>query len=203
MNKFLKKVLFVLILGINGVFIGYNMLPKVAENQTIDKDGVQIHIVSNGKISQKKVDEFLESYENQPSYLKNKVKNVYFMTQENVIKNENEIYWDGAGDITDDGFADDYDVYVNSGSVCINETLTHEMWHVYDFVYGDGLRSLSDLDNNLINLYNQNKNMFGDHAAENYNEFFATAGDSYINDPEYLNEVDINLYNYFESLPKE
>lgn len=203
MNKFLKKVLFVSILGMIIGFVVYNGMPKVAENQTIDKDGVQIHIVSNGKISQKKVDEFLESYENQPSYLKNKVKNVYLMTQENVIKNENEIYWDGAGDITVDGFADDYDVYVNSGSVCINETLTHEMWHVYDFVYGDGLYSLSDLDNNLINLYNQNKNMLGNHAAENYNEFFATAGDSYINDPEYLNEVDINLYNYFESLPKE
>ena len=178
-------------------------MPKVAENQTIDKDGVQIHIVSDGKISQKKVDEFLESYENQPLYLKSKVKNFYLMTQDNIVKSENEIYWDGAGNVADDGFAYVYDVYVSSSSVCINETLTHEMWHVYDFVYGDGLHSLSELDNNLINLYNQNKNMFGEHAAENYLEFFATAGDSYINDSEYLNEVDINLYNYFESLPKE
>lgn len=199
----MKRILLILILGMIIGFIGYNRMPKVAENQTIDKDGVQIHIVSDGKISQKKVDEFLESYENQPLYLKSKVKNFYLMTQDNIVKSENEIYWDGAGNVADDGFAYDYDVYVSSSSVCINETLTHEMWHVYDFVYGDGLHSLSELDNNLINLYNQNKNMFGEHAAENYLEFFATAGDSYINDSEYLNEVDINLYNYFESLPKE
>lgn len=50
----MKRMLLILILGINVAFIGYNMIPKVAENQTIDKDGVQIHIVSDGKISQKK-----------------------------------------------------------------------------------------------------------------------------------------------------
>lgn len=203
MNNFFKKVLPVLILGIIIGFVVYNGMPKVAENQTIDKDGVQIHIISDGKISQKKVGEFLESYENQPSYLKNKVKNVYLMTQENVIKSENEIYWDGAGNVTNNGFAYDYDVYISSSSVKINKTLTHEMWHVYDFVYGDGLHSLSELDSNLINLYNQNENMLGKYAAENYLEFFATAGETYTNDPEYLKEVDINMYNYFESLPKE
>ena len=203
MNNFFKKVLPVLILGMIIGFVVYNGMPKVAENQTIDKDGVQIHIISDGKISQKKVDEFLESYENQPSYLKNKVKNVYLMTQENIIKSENEIYWDGAGNVTNNGFAYDYDVYISSSSVKIDETLTHEMWHVYDFVYGDGLHFMSELDSNLINLYNQNKNMLGKHAAENYLEFFATAGEIYTNDPEYLKEVDINMYNYFESLPKE
>ena len=203
MNNFFKKVLPVLILGMIIGFVVYNGMPKVAENQKIDKDGVQIHIISDGKISQKKVDEFLESYENQPSYLKNKVKNVYLMTQENIIKSENEIYWDGAGNVTHNGFAYDYDVYISSSSVNIDETLTHEMWHVYDFVYGDGLHSLSELDSNLINLYNQNKNMLGKHAAENYLEFFATAGETYTNDQEYLKEVDINMYNYFESLPKE
>ena len=66
MNNFFKKVLPVLILGMIIGFVVYNGMPKVAENQTIDKDGVQIHIISDGKISQKKVDEFLESYENQP-----------------------------------------------------------------------------------------------------------------------------------------
>ena len=203
MNNFFKKVLPVLILGMIIGFVVYNGMPKVAENQTIDKDGVQIHIISDGKISQKKVDEFLESYENQPSYLKNKVKNVYLMTQENIIKSENEIYWDGAGNVTNSGFAYDYDVYISSSSVKIDETLTHEMWHVYDFVYGDGLHFMSELDSNLINLYNQNKNMLGKHAAENYLEFFATAGETYTNDQEYLKEVDINMYNYFESLPKE
>ena len=134
MNNFFKKVLPVLILGMIIGFVVYNGMPKVAENQTIDKDGVQIHIISDGKILQKKVDEFLESYENQPSYLKNKVKNVYLMTQENIIKSENEIYWDGAGNVTNSGFAYDYDVYISSSSVNIDETLTHEMWHVYDFV---------------------------------------------------------------------
>ena len=203
MNNFFKKVLPVLILGMIIGFVVYNGMPKVAENQTIDKDGVQIHIISDGKISQKKVDEFLESYENQPSYLKNKVKNVYLMTQENIIKSENEIYWDGAGNVTNNGFAYDYDVYISSSSVKIDETLTHEMWHVYDFVYGDGLHFMSELDSNLINLYNQNKNMLGKHADENYLEFFATAGETYTNDQEYLKEVDINMYNYFESLPKE
>ena len=203
MNNFFKKVLPVLILGMIIGFVVYNGMPKVAENQTIDKDGVQIHIISDGKISQKKVDEFLESYENQPSYLKNKVKNVYLMTQENIIKSENEIYWDGAGNVTNNGFAYDYDVYISSSSVKIDETLTHEMWHVYDFVYGDGLHFMSELDSNLINLYNQNKNMLGKHAAENYLEFFATAGETYTNDQEYLKEVDITMYNYFESLPKE
>lgn len=203
MNNFFKKVLPVLILGMIIGFVVYNGMPKVAENQTIDKDGVQIHIISDGKISQKKVDEFLESYENQPSYLKNKVKNVYLMTQENIIKSENEIYWDGAGNVTNNGFAYDYDVYISSSSVNIDETLTHEMWHVYDFVYGDGLHFMSELDSNLINLYNQNKNMLGEYAAENYLEFFATAGETYTNDQEYLKEVDINMYNYFESLPKE
>ena len=60
---------------------------------------------------------------------------------------------------------------------------------------------LSELDFNI--LYNQSPDSLSKHGASNTKEFFAEGGTMYIYSPEELKEKNIDVYNYFEALPKE
>ena len=72
---------------------------------------------------------------------------------------------------------------------------------LYDFSKGDGANWLSDFD--FSNLYNANPNSITEYGATTVKEFFAEAGSMYINNPEELEQKNIDVYNYFELLPKE
>ena len=60
------------------------------------------------------------------------------------------------------------------------------------------------LSSTLFNiLYNQSPDSLSKHGASNTKEFFAEGGTMYIYSPEELKEKNIDVYNYFEALPKE
>ncbi len=56
---------------------------------------------------------------------------------------------------------------------------------------------------NFLALYNANPNSITEYGATDSAEFFAEAGAMYINNPEELMQKNMDVYNYFESLPKE
>ncbi len=60
---------------------------------------------------------------------------------------------------------------------------------------------LSGLDFNI--LYKQNPDSISEYGVTNVNEFFAEAGTMYLLSPEEIKEKNIDVYNYFEALPKE
>lgn len=81
------------------------------------------------------------------------------------------------------------------------KTITHELWHAYDWAYGNGESYYSELQMN--ELYNQNPESLSEYGATDVIEFFAEGGAMYINSPEELKEKNIDVYNFFEALPKE
>lgn len=83
----------------------------------------------------------------------------------------------------------------------IRDNITHELWHVFDYVNGNNEYYLSELEFNV--LYNQNPNSITEYGAKNNLEFFAEAGKMYIYSPEELKEKNMDVFNYFELLPKE
>ena len=66
---------------------------------------------------------------------------------------------------------------------------------------GNDVYYLSELDFNI--LYNQNPGSITEYGATTVHEFFAEGGEMYIYSPEELKEKNIDVYNYFEALPKE
>ena len=83
----------------------------------------------------------------------------------------------------------------------IKEGISHELWHVYDWAFGNDEYYLSELDFNV--LYNQAPESLTKYGATDVVEFFAEGGAMYVNSPEELKEKNIDVYNYFESFPKE
>lgn len=77
------------------------------------------------------------------------------------------------------------------------DTMIHELWHDYDFVNGITQRQ------DFVNLYTSAPNSLGEYGATDIMEFFAVAGTRYVCWPDDLKEQNMDVYNFFEALPKE
>lgn len=192
-KHFIKSLVCVILFGLCGCSsITSKIVPL--EDQTISEGNIQITIQTNGKAYQEDLDNLLSAIEKQPDYLKNKVDNVYLMNASNLMK--------VTGD--DDGYSQAIypDIYFNLVSISndeyTDEVVCHEMWHIYDGYY----EWLSGT-NEFLSLYNTNPSSISDYGAKNSNEFFAEAGVKYLMNPEELKQLNIDVYNYFEALPKE
>lgn len=179
-----------------------------AEAQTLAIQGVPVYIEPDENTTQNDVDIFLKYLNKQPDYLISKCTKIY-LQGENVYYSDAEDNEAGQSSV---GYADpeNYNVHLfinNTKSLDhmteydIMTTITHELWHLYDFSNGDGVNDLSDFD--FLNLYNANPNSITEYGATDSAEFFAEAGAMYINNPEELKQKNMDVYNYFESLPKE
>lgn len=184
-----------------------------AEAQTLAIQGIQVYVEPDDNTVQGDVKFFLEHLKEQPSYLMNKCKEIHLQGSEKFV--------DGAiknGD--DENTAKKIDGYLspleqivylkveikdeNGPNVSDEEkikTITHELWHAYDWAYGDGESYFSELQMN--DLYNQNPYSITEYGATDVEEFFAEGGAIYVNSPEELKEKNIDVYNFFEALPKE
>lgn len=184
-----------------------------AEAQTLAIQGIQVYVEPDDNTVQGDVKFFLEHLKEQPSYLMNKCKEIHLQGSEKFV--------DGAiknGD--DENTAKKIDGYLspleqivylkveikdeNGPNVSDEEkikTITHELWHAYDWAYGNGDLYFSEIQMN--DLYNQNPNSITEYGATDVTEFFAEGGAMYVNSPEELKEKNIDVYNFFEALPKE
>ena len=207
----MKRVIKVLLSSIFclSTLVGCSNSPYAkAEAQTLAIQGVPVYVEPDENTTKNDVDTFLRYLNKQPDYLISKCTKIYLQGENSYYSNaeNNEA---GQSSV---GYADpeDYSIhlFINNTKTLdhmmeydIIATITHELWHLYDFSNGDGINDLSNFD--FSNLYNANPNSITEYGATDSAEFFAEAGSMYINNPEELKEKNIDVYNYFEALPKE
>lgn len=174
-----------------------------AEPQTLTIQGVPVYVEPNDELTQIEVDKHLKAIEEQPEYLMKNCTGIH-LQGENLFNKE-------GGDVSNSGgYTSIKEIYINGRTNfgmgkktedIIKEDISHELWHVFDYTYGNDEYYLSELDFNV--LYNQAPESLTEYGATNANEFFAEAGTMYLLSPEELKEKNMDVYNYFESLPKE
>ena len=184
---------------------------KMAEAQTLDYNGIPVYIEPDEKTLQTTIDEYFKQLGKQPDYLMKNCTEIHFQCEDVFMKNilDNGVAQNEADGEIYDGLTTDTTVYMNTraykfGSEMteddFKESLTHELWHVYDNTHQNGNIPFSEP---IINIYNQDSYLLGEYGATNPYEFFAEAGRIYVNEPDELKEKSEELYNFFESLPKE
>lgn len=188
---------------------------KMAEAQTLDYNGIPVYIEPDEKTLQTTIDKYFKQLEKQPDYLMKNCTEIHFQCEDVFAKTMLD-----SGDVQNEADAADYSglttdnttVYMNTSwkkldsmvtdEETFKETLTHELWHVYDDTHQIGGSYPSD-NVQIVSIYNQNPSLLGEYGATNTLEFFAEAGEMYIYKPDKLKEKSEELYNFFESLPKE
>ena len=80
-------------------------------------------------------------------------------------------------------------------------TVSHELSHIFDFASGSGYGDYGVSNGaQLQSLYQNYPNCVGAYGATDSAEYFAQAGAMYVNDPENLKSVCMDLYNFVDSL---
>ena len=207
----MKKMMKILLSSIFclSILVGCSSSPYAkAEAQTLTIQGVPVYVEPDENTTQKDVDTTLKYLNKQPDYLINKCKKIYLQGEESYLSvNEN-----GESVEISAGYASpaDYSMHLNINNTktidrmeeaYVKFTITHELWHLYDFYNGDGVNDLSNFE--FLSLYNANPTSITEYGATDSAEFFAEAGAMYINNTEELKQKNMDVYNYFEALPKE
>ena len=79
--------------------------------------------------------------------------------------------------------------------------VSHELSHIFDFARGSGYGDYGISNGaQLQSLYQNYTDCVGTYGATDPAEFFAEAGAMYVNDPENLKSVCMDLYNFMDSL---
>lgn len=175
-----------------------------AEPQTLTIQGVPVYVEPNDELTQIEVDKHLKAIEEQPGYLMKNCTGIH-LQGENLFREEGK-------DVSGGGYALVKEIYIDGRTNfgmekrtedIIKNCISHELWHTFDYTYGNDEYYLSELDFNFNALYNQAPESLTKYGATDVCEFFAEGGAMYINSPEELKEKNIDVFNYFESLPKE
>lgn len=186
-----------------------------AELQTIEYNGTTISIEPDKNMTKGNVKTAIKLIKSQPDYLLKNCTVVHWQGNDIFVQAAIANGFDEARAKEIDGFQLETEIFLNGrnefeGATQISDesrsrTITHELWHLYDWKNGNGCQYASETQ--LIELYNQNPNSLAGYGAtnsdENTLEFFAEGGTMYIHSPEELKERNIDLFNYFEALPKE
>lgn len=179
-----------------------------AEAQTLTIQGVPVYVEPDEETTQDDINMHLKEIRTQPEFLMKNCTGIHLQGESNYTERMQQNYGGNYGKTA--GCAEGKEIYLNTKikfstgertSSSIKETVTHELWHVFDYVNGTDEYYLSELDFNT--LYNQNPDSLSKHGASNTKEFFAEGGMMYIHSPEELKEKNIDVYNYFEALQKE
>lgn len=191
---------------------GESPYKQIAKAQTLDYNGIPVYIEPDEKTLQMTIDKYFEQLAKQPDYLIKNCTEIHFQCEKGFLRTmiDSEYIQNEEEGQQYDGFAFDTTVYMNTrtkkyGSINLDEndfkeTLTHELWHVYDNTHQNGNIAPSET---IVDIYNQNPSLLGEYGATSIYEFFADAGKMYVNEPDKLKEKSEELYNFFETLPKE
>ena len=182
-----------------------------AEAQTLDYNGTIISIEPDDDMTKGNAESAIKLIKSQPSYLLKNCTTVHWQGNNVFVQGAIAHGFDETNAEEINGYQSETDIFLNGrdkyqSSISITDenkksVMTHELWHLYDWRMGDENQYASETQ--LLDLYNQSSNSLGAYGATNVREFFAEGGMMYINSPEELKERNMDLYNYFESLPKE
>ena len=198
----------------------------LVQSQTIQVDGlptIYVDVEESDGLTQRALEINIEKMKRSPTYLLKNCTSIYFASlskineiaiQAGSHREGNDVRGLAHSDTLSIGLACDDKIYEDDEIIVdadtgkkqtgkeINEdynwTLLHELWHIYDLTHGN----LSQTPDFLT--FFSNAEQFGDgYGNTNSREFFAEIGTSYVGEPESVKEYNIDLYNYFESLPKD
>lgn len=81
------------------------------------------------------------------------------------------------------------------------DAVSHELSHIFDFACGSGYGDYGISNSaQLQSLYQNYPDCVGAYGATDSAEYFAQASAMYVNDPENLKSVCMDLYNFVDSL---
>ena len=180
---------------------------NVAYNTLIDDQTLTIEncpaitLIGDNSMANGEVNDYINNMIlKQPQFLLNNCQNIYILSKEKFDE------YSSSEDLTENTYAyakpTEKSVYVQLSTNNYDlESLTHELWHVYDFTHGDYYTDSSNLED-FQALYQSAPDSISEYGSTSSREFFADAGTMYIYHPDELKEKNIDVYNYFDNLEK-
>lgn len=183
---------------------------QIIEDEYITLDGLPtIHVIPGNSLKigdvQKYMDLFVKS---QPDFLLSNCRMIHICEPKNFI----DIAIADGVDVRDDGLGTAY-AYASSDDFSITlqidvdedygqkDAVSHELSHIFDFACGSGYGDYGISDGaQLQSLYQNYPDCVGTYGATDSAEYFAQTGAMYVNDPENLKSVCMDLYNFVDSL---
>ena len=183
---------------------------QIIEDEYITLDGLPtIHVIPGNSLKigdvQKYMDLFVKS---QPDFLLSNCRMIHICEPKNFM----DIAIADGVDVRDDGlgttcaYASEEDFSITLQIDVDDEhdqqnTVSHELSHIFDFACGSGYGDYGISDGaQLQSLYQNYPDCVGAYGATDSAEYFAQAGAMYVNDPENLKSVCMDLYNFVDSL---
>ncbi|WP_295754863.1 zinc-dependent peptidase [uncultured Holdemanella sp.] len=183
---------------------------QIIEDEYITLDGLPtIHVIPGNSLKigdvQKYMDLFVKS---QPDFLLSNCRMIHICEPKNFM----DIAIADGVDVRDDGlgttcaYASEEDFSITLQIDVDDEhdqqnTVSHELSHIFDFASGSGYGDYGISNSaQLQSLYQNYPDCVGAYGATDSAEYFAQAGAMYVNDPENLKSVCMDLYNFVDSL---
>lgn len=192
-----KKIALTILLCLVFFFLGYLFSNNKEINKNINArtdleiNNVKITIEDNSDINI--INKYLEDIDNQPEYLINNCNNIIF-TSDNLSERFN------LKNISNKVLAITLDdsIYINTDKY-EKYVITHELFHVFD--YKNNWVTKTD---DFLTIYNEEKDIIKVSPGNNENaqEFFASAGEEFIFNPDDLKCNAPKTYNYINNIVK-
>ncbi len=175
------------------------------EDQILYLEGLPpIHVVSNNTFKTGDVNTYIDTYiRSQPQVLLSRCAMI------NICDENHFNYYQQTHDmaIDDETYAfahsSDMNIFVPLNLTDYDqETVTHELTHIFDYSLADGYTSYMGVSirQDFRNYFNENPMLFREYSSTDPAEFFADAGDYYVNFPDQLKEMNMDLFNYMNGL---
>ena len=153
------------------------------------------------------IEQIKAAIDSMPDFLLKECKNIYILDTEQYEKAGKELKMEDPSQTAAFSYSGDMSIRVrilNDPAVLntYTRTMAHECSHIYDFSKGDAYDDPSGLSTSkeFIALYEKYPDSISEYGATNEYEFFAEAGGLYITDPGYLEQLNPEVYQYFDQL---
>lgn len=174
------------------------------QDQVLYLEGLPpINVVSGNTFKTGDVNTYIDTYvRSQPAVLLNRCVMI------NLCDENNMNYFKQTHDMSldDDAYAfassDDMNIFVPLNLTDYDqETVTHELTHIFDYSMANGYTSYMGVSvrQDFMNYFNENPMLFREYSSHDPAEFFADAGDYYVNFPEEFKAKNESLFFYMNN----
>jgi len=183
---------------------------QIVEDEYITLDGLPtIHVIPGNSLKIGDVQKYMDLFvRTQPDVILSNCRMIHICEPKNfmdiAIADGVDVTAGGQGTAYAYASSDDFSITLQ---IDVDEdygqksAVSHELSHIFDFVCGSGYGDYGISDGaQLQSLYQNYTECVGTYGATDSAEFFAQAGAMYVNDPENLKSVCMDLYNFMDSL---
>lgn len=183
---------------------------QIVEDEYITLDGLPtIHVIPGNSLKIGDVQKYMDLFvRTQPDVILSNCRMIHICEPKNfmdiAIADGVDVTAGGQGTAYAYASSDDFSITLQ---IDVDEdygqksAVSHELSHIFDFACGSGYGDYGISDGaQLQSLYKNYTDCVGAYGATDSAEFFAQAGAMYVNDPENLKSVCMDLYNFMDSL---